>query len=100
LAGAKVFIQNFSLPIHLLTNAHTHTHTHTHTQNTAQYEKDGTEFDSTEYMAETPHWALKGAIEEGFDPVVRTCVCVCVEVCGGVGCWRGSVCVCVVVVWV
>lgn len=36
-----------------------------------QYEKDGTEFDSTEYMAETPHWALKGAIEEGFDPAVR-----------------------------
>lgn len=35
-----------------------------------QYEQDGTEFDATEYMAETPGWALKDAVEEGFDPAV------------------------------
>lgn len=33
-----------------------------------QYEQDGSEFSSVDYMAETPHWALKGAVEEGFDP--------------------------------
>lgn len=33
-----------------------------------QYELDGSEFSSTDYMAETPAWVLKGAPEEGFDP--------------------------------
>jgi len=34
-----------------------------------KYEHDGTEFDSTDYMVETPDWALKGSEEQGFDPV-------------------------------
>ena len=34
-----------------------------------KYEHDGTEFDSTDYMVETPQWALKGSEEQGFDPV-------------------------------
>ncbi|EWM23554.1 flavodoxin family protein [Nannochloropsis gaditana] len=34
-----------------------------------RFEKDGTEFDASDYCAETPAWALKGAPEEGFDPV-------------------------------
>lgn len=51
---------------------------------TKQYERDGTEFDSTDYMAETPHWALKDAIEEGFDPAVR----VVRDVCDGRGWMR------------
>ncbi|GAB5033732.1 trna wybutosine-synthesizing protein 1 homolog [Nannochloropsis oceanica] len=34
-----------------------------------KFEKDGTEFDSADYCAETPSWALKGSPEEGFDPI-------------------------------